>query len=157
MDIHEAMFSESYHLNEQTARQIFEILPDCGPVVIIADKDGNCWPSDSEKFSSLNIKDTFLKDLFNKIDDGIEPVITQLDNAGIVATQLATERTNCGYVIVVLPQNSPESVLINSDLIEIMLNQIGLIAKLIEKNNLLYELQIKHMTQTQRYSCSSRN
>jgi len=30
------------------------------------------------------------------------------------------------------------------DLIEILLNQVGLIAKLIEKNDILYERQMKH-------------
>jgi hypothetical protein len=59
---------------------------------------------------------------------------------------LATEQTNCGYVIIALPQYSPESTLINIDLIEILLNQTGLIAKLIEKNNLLHELQMKQFS-----------
>jgi hypothetical protein len=49
-------------------------------------------------------------------------------------------------VIVALPQYSPESTLINIDLIEIVLNQISLIAKLVEKNNLLYELQMKQFS-----------
>jgi len=43
-----------------------------------------------------------------------------------------------------LPQYNPESTLINIDLIEILLSQFSLIAKLIEKNNLLYETQMKH-------------
>jgi hypothetical protein len=57
---------------------------------------------------------------------------------------LVTEQTNCGYVILALPQYSPESTLKNIDLIEILLNQVTLIAKLIEKNSLLYKLQAKH-------------
>jgi hypothetical protein len=70
--------------------------------------------------------------------------VTQANNCSIIATQLTTEQTNCGYVIVVMPQASPESTMANIDLIEILLNQVGLIAKLIEKNNILYELQMKH-------------
>jgi len=57
---------------------------------------------------------------------------------------LATGRNNCGYVIIALPQYNPESTMINIDLIEMSLNQVGLIAKLIDKNNLLYEVQMKH-------------
>ena len=79
-----------------------------------------------------------------KIDDGAEPVLTQIKDCSIVAAQLATERSNCGYVIIALPQYSPESTLINIDLIEILLSQLNLIVKLIEKNNLLYEVQMKH-------------
>lgn len=146
MDMHEALFSQSGGLNEQIARQIFDILPEAGPVMLIMDKDGNCWPSDSQAFSKLNFSESFLKELADKIDDGAEPVVTQVDNYSVIAAQLATERTNCGYVIIALPQYSPESTLINIDLIEILLNQVGLIAKLIEKNNLLYELQVKHQS-----------
>jgi len=70
--------------------------------------------------------------------------VTGADDCSVIAAQLATEHSNCGYVIIALPQYSPESILINIDLIEILLNQIGLIAQLIEKNNLLYEVQMKH-------------
>ena len=143
MDMYDSFFSPSCVLNEQIARQIFNILPERGPIMVITDRDGHFWPSDSEEFSKLNISESFLKELRTKIDDGAEPVVTQVDDYSIIAAQLATEQTNCGYVIIALPQYSPESTLINIDLIEILLNQINLIAKLIEKNNLLYELQMK--------------
>ncbi len=87
-----------------------------------------------------------MRELCAKIDDGAEPVITQADDFSIIAAQLATERTDCGYVIIALPQYSPESTLINIDIIETLLNQTGLIAKLIEKNNLLQELQTKQFS-----------
>jgi len=144
--MYDSLFSPSCVLNEQIARQIFDILPEQGPIMVIIDRDGNCWPSNSENFSTLNISESFLKELCAKIDDGAEPVVTQTDGLSIVATQLATERTNCGYVIIALPQYNPESTLINIDLIEILLNQTGLIAKLIEKNNLLHELQTKQFS-----------
>jgi len=144
MDMYDSLFSPGSVLNEQIARQIFDILPECGPVMMIMDREGNFWPSDSEKFSKLNISESFLKELCAKIDDGAEPVVTSVNDCSFIGSQLATERANCGYVIIALPQYSPESTLINIDLIEILLNQIGLIAKLIEKNNLLYELQMKH-------------
>ncbi len=146
MDMYDSLFSEGVGLNEQIARQIFDILPERGPIVVIIDRDGNCWPSDSEKFSKLNIGESFLRELCAKVDDGAEPVVTQVSDFSVIATQLATERTNCGYVIIALPQYSPESTLINIDLIEMLLNQIGLIARLIEKNNLLYELQAKRFS-----------
>ena len=144
MDIHESLFSPGFVLNEQIARQVFEVLPEQGPIMIIMDRDGNSWPSDSEKFAGLNTNESFLKELCAKIDDGDEPIVTQVNDCSIIAAQLATERSNCGYVIIALPQYSPESTLINIDLIEMLLSQLGLIAKLIEKNNLLYEVQMKH-------------
>jgi len=145
MDVYESLFSRSSVLNEQIVREIFDILPEDGPVIIIIDRDGNCWSSDPEKFSRLNISESFLRGLCAKIDDGAEPVITQVNDFGVVAAQLAAEQTNCGYVIIALPQYSPESTLKNIALIEMLLNQIGLIAKLVEKNNLAYELQMKQL------------
>ena len=143
MDIYESLSSPGFVLNEQIARQIFEVLPEQGPIMMIMDRGGNSWPSDSERFGELNISESFLKELCAKIDDGVEPVVTQADDCSIIAAQLATERSNCGYVIIALPQYSPESTLINIDLIEMLLSQFGLLAKLIEKNNLLYEVQMK--------------
>ncbi len=145
MDICEPLFSRSSVLNEQIAREIFDILPEDGPIVIIVGRDGNHWLSDSARFSRLNISESFLKGLCAKIDDGAEPVITQVNDFGVVAAQLSTEETNCGYVIIALPQYSSESTLVNIGLIEMLLNQIGLIAKLVEKNGLAYELQTKQL------------
>ena len=144
MDMYDSLFWPECALNEQIARQLFEILPEDGPVLIIMDRMGNCWPSDSERFSRLNISELLLKEICGKIDDGTEPVVTQDDDCSIIAAQLATKQTNCGYAIIILPRYSPESTLVNIDLIEILLNQIALIARLIEKNNHLYELQMKH-------------
>lgn len=145
MDISGSQYSRSSVLNEQIAEEIFAILPEDGPVVLIIDRDGKHWLSDSAKVSKLNISESFLKGLCAKIDDGAEPVITQVNDFGVVAAQLATEETNCGYVIIVLPQYSTESTLINIGLIEMLLNQIGLIAKLVEKNERAYELQMKQL------------
>jgi hypothetical protein len=144
MDIYEPLFSTSCVLNEQIARQVFDILPERGPVVAIIDKDNHCWPNDSEKFANLHINESFIRDLCEKINDGVEPVISEINECSIVVSQLSTERTNCGYVMIALPKYNAEATLANMDLVEIVLNQISLIAKLIEKNNLLYELQIKH-------------
>jgi len=144
MNLHESLSSPSIVLNEQIARQVFEILPEEGPILLIMDGNSHIWPSDSEGYTKLNISEQFLKELCAKIDDGAEPVVSQIDDYSIVAAQLATERNNYGYMIFALPQYNPESTLVNIDLIEMLLNQLNLIAKLIEKNNLLYEAQLKH-------------
>lgn len=155
MCIYDSLFSQGCLLNEQIARQIFDILPEQGPVMVIMDRDHNCWLSDSEKFSKLNVSESFLRELCARIDDGAEPIVTFCDKSqneipandcSIIAAQLATEQNNYGYVIIALPHYSPESTLINIDLIEILLNQIGLIAALVEKNNLLCELQTKQFS-----------
>jgi Trk K+ transport system NAD-binding subunit len=143
MNMYGSLVSPGCILNEQVARQVFDILPEGGPIMVIMDKDGNCWPSNSDEFSKLNISESFLRELCAKIDDGTEPVITHTNDSSIIAAQLATEQTNCGYIIVALPQYNPESTMANINLIETILSQTSLIAKLIEKNNLLYELHNK--------------
>jgi hypothetical protein len=142
--MNDSLFNPASVLSEQVARQIFEILPESGLVMVILDKDGNCWPSDSEAFSRLHLDESYLRQVCQKIDDGHEPVVTQFEECSIVAAQLATSRTNCGYVIIAMPQYNPESALVNIDLIEILLNQVNLTAKLLEKNNMLYELLLQH-------------
>ena len=146
MGMYGQLLSQSCLLNEQVARQVFDILPDNGPIMAIVDRDGNYWPSDSEKFTRLNISESFLRELCAKIDDGTDPVTTQVNDYSIVATQLTTEQTHCGYVLIALPQSGPCSAPANIELIEILLDQVGLVAKLIEKNNTLYELQLKRLT-----------
>ncbi len=131
-------------LSEQAARHIFETMPESGAVMVILDKEGNCWPSDSEEFSKLHLDHSSLMQICQKIDDGQEPVISQHEDSSIVGAQLATSKTNCGYVIMALPHYTPESTLINIEIIEILLNQVNLIAKLLEKNNMLYELLLRH-------------
>ena len=143
MDIYSKMFSKAFILNEQIARQIFETIPEQGPVVVIIDSDGNSWPSDSEEYHKLNIHESFLKDLCRKIDDGVEPVITQENQCSFVASQLSTDKNNCGYIILALTQYTNESILENINLIEMLLNQFSLIAKLIEKNNHFCEMHTK--------------
>ena len=146
MDMYDSALSPGHLLNEQVARHIFENLTCDGPVMIIIDDQNHCWPSDSEKFSKLNLTEDFLRQICARINDGVEPVIAKTDNCDIFAAQLATEKTNCGYVILALPGTKSDTTPANCDLADMLLNQVNLIAKLIEKNHLLYELQIKQFS-----------
>jgi hypothetical protein len=144
MNIYESLSSPDLMLNEQIARQVFEILPEAGPLMLIIDRQGNTWPSNSHDLAELNIDESMLREICAQIDDGAEPVMTHINDCSIVATQLATEKSNCGYVILALPKYTPESTLTNIDLIEMLLSQLSLIARLIEKSNQLYEVHMRH-------------
>jgi len=146
MDIYNSMFSPAFVFNEQIATQIFDTIPENGPIVIIVDHDGNTWPSDSEEYHNLNVSESFLRELCYKIDDGYEPVIAQENDCSFVATQLVTDQSNGGYIIIALPKYTPDYVLENICLVEMIINQVGLIAKLIEKNNRFYQVQAKRHT-----------
>ena len=138
MDVQQATLSQGNILGEHIAQQVFGMLPDDGPFLMIYDRDGNGWPSDTEKFSKLNMSDELLKDLCDRIDDGVEPVIIHWGDSSLAAAGLATEYGNSGYVIIVWPRTSCESTPINTDLAGILLEQIGLIARLAVKNQYVF-------------------
>ena len=144
MDLCSTKTSEPHALSEQIAREVFDMLPERGPMLVIMDREGHCWPSHPEEYARLGISDTFLQDLRAKVDDGAEPVITQVGETSVTVAQLATDQTNCGYVVVVLPRYSPESTLTNIDLVETLLNQITLIARLVEKTAVLTRGHMNH-------------
>ena len=144
MDTCETTFSATHLLNEQIARQVFDVLPEQGPLVALMDRDGHVWPSHPEAFTKLNLSAALLKDLRAKVDDGAEPVITQVGDTSVVVAQLATDRTNCGYVAIALACHRPESTLTNIDLVEAMLSQITLIARLIERSRMLTKSHVNH-------------
>jgi len=139
----DSLFSLNCVLNEQIARQVFDIIPEQDWLMAIITRDGNYWPSDSEKFHQFQIDEQLLKDLCDRVDDGAEPVVTQVGNYGVIITQLSTPRVNCGYVMIALGRYDTESISANMDIIEVILSQVNIIAALIEKNNHLYELQMK--------------
>jgi len=144
MDTCATTFSATHLLNEEIARYVFEVLPERGPVLIVMDRDGSYWSSNPEEFAKLNLSEALLKDLRAKVDDGAEPVITQVGETSVTISQLSTDRTNCGYVVVALPRHSPECTLTTIDLVEAMLNQITLIARLIEKSSMLTKSHVNH-------------
>jgi len=144
MDTCNATFSATHLLNEQIAHEVFDVLPEQGPVLIIMDRDGSYWPSNPEEFAKLNLSGALLKDLRAKVDDGAEPVITQVGDVSVTVAQLATDQTNCGYVVIALARHGPESTLTHIDLVEALLSQITLIARLIEKSRMLTKSHVNH-------------
>jgi hypothetical protein len=143
MNTYDAMFSASYVLNERIARQGIEMLPERGPLVAIVDRAGNCWPSNTEEFARIKLDETVLQDLRAKVDDGAEPVVAQLGDVSVSAAQLATERTNCGYLLVALPRNDARSSTVEVGLLEALLSQITLVARLIEHDSLLTQARME--------------
>jgi len=142
MDICDAPVSMTRALTEQIARQLFDVLPEGGPVLLIMDRDGHCWSSDAEELARLNLDPALLKDLRAKVDDGVEPVVTRIGDTSVTVAQLATDRTNCGYVVVALPKCGAEPTLTHANLVEVLVNQIALIARLIEQADTIARTQV---------------
>jgi len=130
-------------LTEQIARHIFEAIADTDIVMVFVDKFGSYWPSDSEKFASLNMNKAMLENICGRLDDGDGPFTTNLNGFCIFADQLVTPKTMYGYVIAAAAGEAEE---LNDKfpLAEAILSFANLTAELMEKNNALYELQLKH-------------
>lgn len=132
MDTFDTMLSTQCALHEQLAREVFDRLPEAGLLVAILDRAGNCWASDSEAFAKLELTEALLTDVRSRVDDGVDPVTVQIAETHLTVTQLATEQANCGYVMVALPQAAVTTSSI--DLLEALLGQIGVVARLLERN-----------------------
>jgi hypothetical protein len=141
MDVYDAIASTHGVLNEQIARNIFDALPEPGPIVAVMDREGHCWSSNPQDFARLRLNASLLADLRAKVDDGAEPAFTNNQDTSLAMTQLPTETTRCGYLLVALPRCKSELTQIHVDLIESLLNQIALVARLTENNHVLKERQ----------------
>jgi hypothetical protein len=144
MDLCNTSVSETHALSERIAQEVFDVLPERGPILVIMDREGESWHSHPEEFAALGIDGSLLKYLRAKVDDGAEPVITQVGQTSVTIAQLATDQTNCGYVVVALPCCTPESALTHIDLVEALLSQVTLIARLVEKTSTLTRGQMNH-------------
>ncbi len=142
MDMYDAMFSAGYVLCERIARQVFEALPDNGPILAIMDRNGNCWASDSDAFDRLRPGDVVLGDLWAKVDDGFEPATAPIEGGVVVTAQLAAEHVNCGYLVLILPNESRQTEG-QTNLVEALFGQVGLVARLIEASTLSGDAQVK--------------
>ena len=79
----------------------------------------------------------------SKIGDGVEPVISHVENYGLIGSQLSAEHNTCGYILMIMEEPGLESMLAKMELLEMILNQFNLIAKLTEKCNAFYQIQAK--------------
>ena len=146
MDAYDAVFSANLLLNEQIACRVFEALPERGPLIVVLDPTGRCWSSDHDEFTKLNLSEALLNDLRSKVDDGAEPVFTSVGDTSVTVMQLATESTNCGYLLVAVPHCNTEPTQAHLGLAESLLGQIALVADLIERNNRLEEVHRRYVS-----------
>ncbi len=148
MNIYDDMFSASDMLCEQIGRRVLDTIGEDGPVVAILDGKGNWWSSDEQRFSPVAEQRQLLEAFCWQIGDGCEPFVGSIDGWEVVGAQLHTERMHRAYVLIGLAGFERDSTVANMPLIEMLLNQINVIAGLIDKNNQLHLAQLKHLSQT---------
>ena len=148
MKIYDDLSSASDMFCEQIGLQILDTIGEDGPVVAILDGNGRWWSSDEQRFCRIAGRDELFDVLCRQIGDGCEPFVGSIDGWEVVGAQLRTERMRGAYVLIGLPGCERESTVANLPIIEMLLNQINVIASLVDKNNQLHLGQLKHLSQT---------
>jgi hypothetical protein len=133
MNLFDAISTTNDLVTGQIASYIFSVLPEDGPDFVIIDRHGHRYTNEPQVLATRNINDEVLKDLCSRIDDGFEPVISKHGETTIVGTHLATDRCNYGYAIMLLPDYCPVSAMTHIHIIETILAQMSLIARLTER------------------------
>jgi hypothetical protein len=121
----------------QIAQAVFNSFANTDIVVAILNHNGSYVSNKLDVFEQVFAERNLLDELCSRVDDGQEPLISQIDGFIVAASCLSSGLENVGYSVMLLPAcsfgNTPESV----DFIEIMLEQFSLIAGLIEQNQQL--------------------
>ncbi len=138
-------------LNQQIASVAFSCLPEDGPLAVILDGQGQCWPSDAVRYSTIFAKVNCLDGIIARVDDGADHVISEINGTTVVAYQLATNDIHCGYIVFALEGYTQESAVENIDLLDTILAMMNLVGGLIEKANKSQAIQMKNLNYS-RYS-----
>ncbi len=130
MEYIEQISKQTESSTDRFARELFDCFPQDGPIVALIDGDGSCQASDSETFIKVFPTSQQLNQLCSRIQDGNEPLVTQIDSYGVIAGAIKAAGTDIfGYLIVILPDSSPEMTLASIELVETILNQACLLAQ----------------------------
>jgi hypothetical protein len=132
MNLFDAISTSNDLVTGHIASQIFSVLPEDGPGLAIIDRHGHRYTSEAELLAAQGITDETIKDLCSRVDDGCEPVITKAGETTVVASYLSTDRCNYGYAFILLKDYCPVAAMANIQLIETVLAQMNLVARLTE-------------------------
>jgi hypothetical protein len=153
-NLYKSLLSGADTLAEQFKSHLFGMTESEGPVLILVDDQHNFCANHPGRTSFLSESPEILPAICGQIDDGYDPCVHTVDGGCVIGTQLATEKTHCGYFLIFLPGYQSQTVQANMDLFELLLGQTQLICQLIEKNNQLHHLQLTGMSKNSAVLCS---
>jgi hypothetical protein len=144
--IYQAILSSSQTLLGQVGRMLQAELGDFGPFWILLDEQRTVCAGDTKKLVEFVGDFEEFGRYCTQVDDGLEPVIWPTKNGVIAVGQFYTERTNCGYMGLVLPGYTSDTAQANMGLIEMLLGQLNLLLGMVEKNNLLHQKDLSRLS-----------
>jgi hypothetical protein len=133
MNIFDAISTSNDLVTGHIASNVFSVLPEDGPSVVIIDRHGHRYTSEPDALLTRGVTEEAIHDLCSRIDDGYEPIITKSGDTTLVGTHLTTDRCNYGYVLVLLKDYCPVTAMSNITLFETILGQMNLVARLTER------------------------
>ena len=134
----------------QLARMVFDSFEGTGIIIAILGRTGSYVSNRLDIFETVFTDQLILDELCRRIDDGHEPLITQIDGYLVAASALTSGFDCIGYVVMLLPAWTSEKSLECLDFVEIILNQCSIIAGLINQNQ-----QLKQSAETELASFAS--
>lgn len=147
--IYKELFDSSHLLTEQIRGHLFSLVGPDGPVLVVVDTERRLQTTHPSKVGFLLGENArALDEMCSRLDDGEDPLVIKVKGGCVAATQLATERVHCGYLLIFLEGYTPETVSANMHLVELILTQAELICELVEKNNQLHRLRLVHLSRT---------
>jgi len=130
------LFDETIAMTiNQIAQSVFGSFADTDIVLTILNHNGSYVSNKLDIFERVFSDQRLLDELCRRVDDGQEPLFSQIDSYFIAASGLSSGFEGIGYAVMLLPAESFKSV----DFVEVILGQFSTIAGLIEENQQLRE------------------
>ncbi len=119
---------------EKIAQLVFDCFGDSDITFALISKDTGCIANNPDVLNTVFSNQKLLDNLCRQIDDGNEPLVTRVDDFLVAATGLSAADENIGYVIMIMPGCSLQNSAGCTNLIEIILRQISLLASQVAHN-----------------------
>lgn len=129
-----SVVTDNSQILNQTAQLVFESFENTDITFALISNQGRCITNRPNIFKQVLSNQKLLTSLCQKIDDGDEPKMAYIGDFLIAASGLSIDKENSGYIIMILPGYTPEKTSSCMEFIEVILNQISLLAQQVELN-----------------------
>lgn len=152
-ELYKSLISGAETLIGQLEGHLFGMTEPEGPILILVNDQHQFSVSSPGRVGFLHEHPEMLSEICGRIDDGCDPCVWTVDEGSLIGTQLVTETTNCGYLLIFMPGYQHDTIQSNMDLIEMIMAQSQLICHLLEKNNHLYHAKLSEMSERSSLLC----
>lgn len=118
-------YKDAKMIIDRIARTVLESFEESNVILAIVDREGCYVSSQIDVFEEVFADPQMLDEMCRKIDDGCEPLTTQMGNYFVAGASI----NDIGYSILLVPNYAPEKTAAYSDFIEIVLSQISMLAE----------------------------